>query len=449
MDLISIINSESWKLTYKLSEDNKNDKEHDTFVIVSEFTGTKSDFSKKEISDRNDFILLVPLITFDFTNKTDINPLILKTLKAEFLPYSPGDLPTTYCCSKYVNAELKEFDLVIKFEVENNSENIIINLSEKERNYLINYNSFSFTIIDGKEEYIRRVRFLHSTNDDPIFPKKRISLTVDNIDSILPRIIEHIDTLEKVYLGNFNTFLDTIGSSDYDVYQSTSSCESLPSLNNLALGKICYACGKKEVTREHCSPKWLTDKYKVKPLIGKIFCSDCNGWFGKNFEKEAEEKLRINSCCLTEGQRLFISKWCIKTAITMSLASGVPIDGKWLPKLKSGEFPDGIEVYFDTRFSFNEEGFNYGVSRFNKKLLREGIFLFSFICKDFSFVVIKRNHNESLVLPFNKFFPRFERYKSCEIHTNLADLHQSIHELLSKERTTDFKLPIRKQSKRD
>lgn len=133
----------------------------------------------------------------------------------------------------------------------------------------------------------------------------------------------------------------------------------------------------------------------------------------------------------------------------MSLASGVPIDGKWLPKLKSGEFPDGIEVYFDTRFSFNEEGFNYGVSRFNKKLLREGIFLFSFICKDFSFVVIKRNHNESLVLPFNKFFPRFERYKSCEIHTNLADLHQSIHELLSKERTTDFKLPIRKQSKRD
>lgn len=321
-------------------------------------------------------------------------------------------------------------------------------MSEKERNFLINCDSFSFAIIDGEENYIRRVKFSHSTSDEPIFPKKTISITVENIDKILPRIIENIDTLEKVFPANLNCFLDIIGSSDYDVYQSTSSAESLPSLKNLALGKNCYACGKEGVTREHCSPKWLTDKYKVKPLIGNILCSECNGWFGRNFEKVAEEKLKINSCCLTEEQRLFISKWCIKTAITMSLASGVPVDANWLPKLKKGEVPDGIEVYFDTRFSLNENGFNYGVSRFNKNLLREGIFFFSFICKDFSFIVIKRNHNASLVLPFYKFFPKFEWHKSNEIVSNFADFHQKIHELLSKEKTLDFNLPIRKQSKR-
>jgi hypothetical protein len=448
MDLINTINSENWKLTYKLSQDDKKDNEHNTFVIVSEFTGTKLDIPNKEISDRNDIILLVPMITFNFTNKTDISSLILKALKAEFLPYFPGDLPTTYYCSKYVKAELKEFDLVIKIKVEENFKNIIINLSEKERNFLINCDSFSFAIIDGRESYIRRVKFSHSTSDEPIFPKKNISITVENIDSILPRIIEHIDTLEKVHPANLNTFLDIIGSSDYDVYQSTSSSESLPSLKNLALGKNCYVCGKEEVTREHCSPKWLTDKYKVKPLIGNILCSECNGWFGRNYEKAAEEKLKIKSCCLTDEQRLFISKWCIKTAITMSLASGVSVDAKWLPKLKNGEFPDGIEVYFDTRFGFNENGFNYGVSRFNKNLLREGFFFFSFICKDFSFVVIKRKHNESLVLPFYKFFPKFEWYKSNEIASNFADFHQKIHELLSKEKTLNFSLPIRKQSKR-
>lgn len=445
MDLINVINSESWKLTYKLSEDDKKDNEHDIFVIVSEFTGTKLDISNKGISDRNDIILLVPMITFNIANKTDINSSILNTLKAEFCPYFLGNLPTTYYCSKYVKAELKELNLVIRLEVEDNLKNIVINLSEKERNFLLNCDSFSFAIIDGRENYLKRVKLSHSTTDEPIFPKKNISITIKNIDKILPQIIEHIDTLEKVMPANFNTFLDIIGSSDYEVYQSTSSFESLPSLKNLALGKNCYVCGKEGVTREHCSPKWLTDKYKVKPLIGNIFCSECNSWFGRNFEGEAEEKLKINSCYLTEEQRLFISKWCIKTAITMSLASGVPVDAKWLPKLKNGEFPDGIEVYFDTRFSIKENGFNYGVSRFNKKILRDGIFFFSFICKDFSFVVIKRNQNESLVLPFYKFFPKFEYSESNEIISNFADLHQKIHELLSKEKTLDFSLPIRKQ----
>lgn len=230
MGLINTINSESWKLTYKLSGDDKKDNEHDTFVIVSEFTGTNLDISNKKISDRNDIILLVPMIIFNLTNKTDISSLILDTLKTEFLPYFPGDLPTTYYCSKYAKAELKEFDLVIKFEVEENYKNIIINLSEKERNFLINCDSFSFAIIDGRKNYIRRVKFSHSTSDAPTFLKKNISITAEDIDSILPRIIKHIDTLDKVYLAYSNTFLDIIGSSDYDVYQSTSSSESLPSL---------------------------------------------------------------------------------------------------------------------------------------------------------------------------------------------------------------------------
>lgn len=449
MHLINTINLESWKLAYKLSEDNKKNDEHDTFVIVCDFSGTKTDILNRNISDRNDLILLVPMITFNITNNTNIRSSILKIIESDFFHYIPGYLPITFNSSVYVKAELCKSELIIKFGGKEDLKDIIINLSEKEKNFLTNNDSFSFAVINGKENYIGRVKFSHSTSNVPIFPTKKITIATKNFEEILPSIIENIDKLDKVFPANLNTFLDTIGSSDYEVYQSTSSFESLPSLKNLALGKNCYACGKSEVTREHCSPKWMTDKYKVKPLIGNILCSECNGWFGKNFEKIAEEKLKINSILLTDEQRLFISKWCIKTAITMSLASGVIVDVEWLPKLKKEEFPDGIEVYFDTRFRLNENGFSYGVSRFNKNLLREGIFFFSFICKDFSFVVIKRNNNDPLVLPFYKFFPKFEWYKCNKNISNFADFHQKLHELLSKEKTIDFSLPIRKQSKRD
>lgn len=448
MDLIDTINSESWKSIYILSEENKKDDEHDTFVIVSEFTGGKLDALNREMSDRKDFILFIPMITINITNETNTRSSILKTVKSEFFPYSPGYLPSTFYCSENVKAELKESELVIKFVNDKDLKDIIVNLSEREIDFLKNCDSFSFAVIDGEYNYIRRIKFSNASIDLPEFHVKNLSIKAKNFNEILPSIIGNIDKLKKVLPFNLNTFLDTVGSSDYEVYQSTSSFESLPSLTNLNLGQFCYACGKQEVTREHCSPKWMTNKYKVKPLIGNIFCSECNGWFGENFEKAAEEKLKINSGYFSNEQRLFISKWCIKTALTMSLASGAIVDAEWLPKLKKGEFPDGIEVYFDNRYRFYENGFVYGISRFNKKL-RGSVFLFSFLCKDFCFVVIKRNHNEPLVLPFFKFFPKFEIYKSNEGISNFTDFHQKLHELLSKEKTEDYKLPIRAQSKRD
>lgn len=445
MNLIDTINSESWKSVYKLSEANN---KHDTFVIVSEFTGGKQDILNREMSDRKDIILLIPMITFNITNETNTRSSILKIVKSEFFSYIPEYLPTTFYCSENVTAELKKRELVIKFLNNEDLKDIVFYLSERERDFLINCESFSFAVIDGTDNYIRRVKFSNVPSDAPMFHVKYLSIMMKNFNEILPSIIENIEKSEKAIPYNLNTFLDVIGSSDYEVYQSTSSLESLPSLKNLNLGQFCYACGKQEVTREHCSPKWMTDKYKVKPLIGNIFCSECNGWFGEHFEKAAEEKLKISSGYLSHEQRFFISKWCIKTALTMSLASGAIVDTEWLPKLKKGEFPDGIEVYFDVKNRLYENGFNYGISRFNK-LLKGDFFLFSFICKDFSFVVIKRNRNEPLELPFLKFFPEFEMYKSNESISNFADFHQKLHELLSKQKTEDYRLPIRKQSKRN
>ena len=238
------------------------------------------------------------------------------------------------------------------------------------------------------------------------------------------------------------------GPSNYEVYQSTENYESLPSIKDLSLGDRCYCCRRYGVTKEHCSPKWMSDKYKVKPLIGKILCTDCNGWFGQNYESKAYKKLRIKNNFMTEEQRIFISKWCIKTALTMSLASGVNINSEWLLMLKNNNFPNDIEVYFDSRYSLHEQGFNYGVSRFNYELSQKSTFLFTFICTDFAFVVVKPENKDIYKIPFHKMYPEFLNGQKDNTFSNLADFHQNIHESISRNKTDDYSLPIRNQSKR-
>ena len=80
------------------------------------------------------------------------------------------------------------------------------------------------------------------------------------------------------------------GTSDYYCYESTPEKESLPSNRTIAF-KRCFACNKEGNSREHCSPKWIADRYKVKPLVANIFCKECNNWFGVNLENKMQQFL--------------------------------------------------------------------------------------------------------------------------------------------------------------
>lgn len=443
MKLIDTMKKETWKRVYQISKDYE-DSEYGIYLIISEFTGTNVNLIDKELSTRNDIVIFIPMITFDISDNLEIRNQILNIVKKEFYRYVEGHLPTTFFSSSSVKAKIVKSEIIINFENKEFIKKIIIKLSADEEKIFKNIKSFSLAVIDGDDSYIIRV---NCGNDElPCFVVKKISITAKNFERELFAIIENFDKQKVSGIGNPDTFLDSIGSSSYDVYQSTENCESLPSLKNLSLGDYCYTCGKKETSREHCSPKWMTTKYKVKPLIGEIFCSECNSWFGKELERCAENALNIGNEVYAE-QCSFIVKWCLKTALTMSLASGVNINSQWMIDLRGKGFPSGFEVYFDTRYRLKEKGFNYGVSRFNKRLLANNMFLFSFICSDFGFIVINKDPNIALEIPFHKFYPYFMEGKSNRNFTGIADLHQEIHEVLSNEKTEDFSLPIREQKK--
>lgn len=444
MSLIEEMKLESWKYIYE--QNSKKSTDYNCIVVMSEYTGGSIDFNHKKISERSDFIILIPMIIININSVENVN-ILSEIIKSDFRKYEFNKLPTTFHVSENVKAELIGNKLYLSFRNKDIHLNKKIDVTDKEKNILKSVKNFSLVINDDTDSYIIRVSLCKNI-EDPFFPIKRISLKQKNIDKILDAIIENINKLEEAFPYNMNMYLDYNGSSDYEVYQSTENIESLPSIGNLSFGGICYSCGEHSVTREHCSPKWMTDKYKVKPLIGKILCTNCNSWFGKNYESQAYEKLQIKNNHMTEEQRIFISKWCIKTAFTMSLASGVSINPNYLFMLRNNEFPKDIEVYFDPRYKLYEQGFNYGVSRFNYELSTKSTFLFTFICTDFVIVVMKTENKDIYKIPFYRIYPEFLEGQKDNTFSNLPDFHQNIHELISKEKTIDFTLPKRIQSRK-
>ena len=298
MNLIEMMKRESWKYIYDL---NNKAADYNCFVVMSEFTGGKIDLNQKTLLERNDVILLIPLVVLNITSIGNIQ-LLLEIINSDFRTYDLNKLPTTFYTSENVEAELIENKLSLSFKLKEKYIKKIIYMSDNEKNVLNTVKNFSLVINDDSDSYITRVS-LYKDMKGPCFPVKRISLKQKNIDKILDSAIKNISKLEKTIPTNLNMYLDCNGSSDYEVYQSTQSKESLPSIRNLSLGNNCYACAKKGITREHCSPKWMTDKYKVKPLIGNILCTKCNSWFGENYEIIAQDKLKIKNNQLFEEQR--------------------------------------------------------------------------------------------------------------------------------------------------
>lgn len=442
MNLIEVMKSENWKHVYNLNDVNNND--HSSAVVVCEFTGGEIDLENKHMSERNDLIVFIPIVELKVDDMQD-RDLLIELAKTHFSKYIKYKMPTTYNTSKNVNAELQESSILLKFNLNGKELSMVIDIADKEKEFFKCVGNFSLVINDDKENYVIRVA-LGEDKKVPTYLVKEMSFKQRGIDKILDSIIKHASRLKERGLSNIDTYLDAKGPSSYEVYQSTESIESLPSIRNLNLGGFCYACGKEEVTREHCSPKWLTDKYKVKPLIGNILCADCNNWFGKNYEEDAEYSLKIKNN-MDEKQRLFISKWCIKTAVTMSIASGVNICNDWLSILRNNEIPQDVKVYFDPGHSLKERGFNYGVSRFNLELSKKGFFLFTFMCTDFLFIVVKDENNVELPF-FHQMYPQFLGRKEIWYFSNLPDLHENILEKISGEKMDDYFLPTREQGKR-
>ena len=434
--LIEQLGAENWKHVVKIQSNLNNDSPFEIFIVCCEGSGTKFG-SDKKLSDRNDILTFIPLVVMNF----ELDCIE----KSEFYKYTAKHIPSTYYSVAGIESIVDIEARVLNINSDNI--NVSINLSEIVFDIFTNIRTFSLAIVTGDGVFIGRLSLNKNTNDLPLFPCIKMSIYSKNFENSLEGIIPNLGKIKDLSQPNPNLFLDISGSSDYDVYQSTKTGESLPSLTNLSLGNRCYSCGyvTEKLSREHCSPKWLTDRYEVKPLIGEIFCSVCNSWFGENFEKPVSELLQNTPKCLSREQLKLISNWCIKTALTMSISSGVPVDKSILPSLKRGIFDNtDWKVYFDFSVKLSEGGFCFGVSRFNKQLLSDETFLFSFASPLFSFLVVSTKAVKYSNPGLKQIYPCIKNCDYQELN-NFADLYQRLHEELSGEKTIDFNLPIREQ----
>lgn len=180
--------------------------------------------------------------------------------------------------------------------------------------------------------------------------------------------------------------------------------------------RICAACGDTNgpFTKEHCTPKWLCAvEGKAEPVVAKILCSTCNGYFGSCYERPVQEKYEeltpeeFYKWIVLDKENIF-SKWAIKTALNLAIATNKPVDTKWLKNLRNNSIPEGFRVYFGNYHSKYKK-YLYLTSTLGNK--QKDSFLLTFISGGIIFVVVKDDGYNNLRIPLNEIYPT---------HKNLA-----------------------------
>lgn len=136
-----------------------------------------------------------------------------------------------------------------------------------------------------------------------------------------------------------------------------------------------------------------------------------------------------------------LSKWSIKTAITMSIAAGSIPDPDWLPKLRDNQLPQGLKVYFDTQMRFNEPGFAFGISKLSEEMRQKSHFLFGLMTPVFSMLVINAAKKQ-INIPLNQIYPDQLTIQTAHV-VDFSRLYQRVHEELTDEGTVDISIPTR------
>ena len=433
-DLLSEINESHWKKIVDIQKFQSELVNGKIKIYIQELSGTTYDVEARVEGERKDRTVFLPLIYISICKRLDLR----NALKAEGVEYKSKRVPSCYKLSSKLKMKISTEDIIL-FDQEQEKQLLTISISEYTYNIIKNLKNLTLFIVDSGKVYVSSVPIIENKEKLSLFPMRdNMSIFGNGLDLI--KLVQIINNFEQVVAFKPDYMQDDLpGTSDYYCYESTSEKESLPSSRKLTFKK-CFACGKDEKSKEHCSPKWITDKYKVKALIADIFCKECNNWFGVNLENKMQQFLTTGCINNTE-----LIHWCIKTSLTMSIASGVPLNTSDLIQLRKDITPLDYEVYFDT-FGCQDSGFYYGVSHFETQIRERGTFLFTFTMPDFSFVVIKNKEGISLDVPIKKIWPQVPSQSTSTPHVlNFTDLHQNLHETLSRQKTENVDLKFRMQ----
>lgn len=425
------LRTSSWeRLVKQRTYSSRDGYNYSSYVLVKEIALTPITAEELRQDKRSDFAYFIPVIIIEpengsyFSNRKNLQAL-------GFAPYKSRRIPMPMEAAESATINLKtdhEVEIVVGHNV------LTLNHDDQAAKIIASCNNLSIGVQHRSGDYFARVSSPPQTIF-PMFPGRTGALLNHSQDSTLA------EEIARSYKYNIEiafwreAYLGMPPSSDYDFYVSTKNAVSLP--RNVNFGGRCLACNEPSVTREHCSPKWLVDRYSVEPLVARILCKSCNSWFGKNLEEPVADMFQRGIPIDFET----LSKWSIKTAITMSIAAGSIPDPDWLPKLRDNQIPQGLRVYFDTQMTFNESGFAFGISKLSEQLREKSQFLFGLTTPVFSMFVIN-TADKRVNIPLNQIYPDQLPGESAHV-VDFSRLYQRVHEELTDEGTVDFSIHTR------
>lgn len=425
------IRTSSWeRLVKQRTYSSRDGYEYSSYVLVKEMTRTPFHAGELRQGKRADFAYFIPVVIIDpknnsyFSKRNNLQGL-------GFAPYVSRRIPMPLEATESATINLKA-DNKVEIVVGHNL--LTLDHDDQAAKIIASCNNLAIGVGHQSGDYFARVSSPPQTII-PTFPGRTGALLNHSQDSTLAEEIamSHKYNIEIALWRE--AYLGMPPSSDYEFYVSTKNAVSLP--RNVNFGGRCLACNEPSVTREHCSPKWLADRYSVEPLVARILCKSCNSWFGKNLEEPVADMFQRGIPINFET----LSKWSIKTAITMSIAAGSIPDPDWLPKLRDNQIPQGLKVYFDTQMTYNESGFAFGISKLSEHLREKSQFLFGLTTPVFSMFVINVAEKQ-IAIPLNQIYPDQLPGESAHV-IDFSRLYQRVHEELTDEGTVDFSIHIR------
>lgn len=223
-------------------------------------------------------------------------------------------------------------------------------------------------------------------------------------------------------LGNLSLSADMRDMPDdhFDIYVSDETGWQLP--DRLEHVGSCLSCERKADSREHCTPDWMARDHGVQPVTAHLFCIECNNYFGKNLERPVASLYRQGTLPREIHGELF-AQWAIKTALTLSSASGVRLQPHWMTELRNGKTPSGFEIYAVSDVAQERTGYTFGTTMMSAARHAAGAFLTTFSMPQLAFVVTRSKPQLGAFGPFPRVHPSPKAAREPQRRVDLTALH--------------------------
>lgn len=236
------------------------------------------------------------------------------------------------------------------------------------------------------------------------------------------QLVAHSSSWDFGLLGNESLMADRRDACDdhHDVYVSTTDGWQLPA--KLEHVGSCLACDEPADSNEHCTPNWIARDQGVQPVTADLFCLECNNYFGTTLEEPVATLYREGLLSEELGGDLF-ARWAIKTALTLSSASGVRLHREWMTELRQGHTPGGFEIYAATPNRTGTQGYSFGTTMMSSARRAAGAFLATFSMPHLAFVVVRTAHPLESFGPLPRVHPALLPATEHRERVELTELH--------------------------